>query len=49
MVVANKVDLKRADLEKVKAAFPQYDVIGTSAKYGNNINDVYEGLFKLVR
>ena len=49
LVVANKVDLKRANLEKIKSAFPQYQVVGISAKYGTNINEVYEGLFKLVR
>ena len=45
LVVANKVDLKRAKLDKVKAAFPQYDVVGISAKYGNNIDKFYEALF----
>jgi GTPase len=49
MIVANKVDLKRAKLNKVKAAFPQYDIVGISAKYGKNLNELYEGLFKLVR
>ena len=48
LIVANKVDLKRAKINKVKSAFPQYEVIGVSAKYGKNINELYEGLFKLV-
>ena len=47
MVVANKADLKRAKLKKVQAAFPQYDVIGISAKYGKNIDKLYDKLFKL--
>ena len=49
MVVGNKIDLKRARLSKLKAAFPQYDIVGISAKYGKNIDEFYEGLFKLVR
>ncbi|MBI4153026.1 50S ribosome-binding GTPase [Candidatus Woesearchaeota archaeon] len=49
MVVGNKIDLKRAKLSKLKAAFPQYDIVGISAKYGKNIDEFYEGLFKLVR
>jgi len=28
LLVANKIDLKKADLKKIEAAFPQYDVVG---------------------
>ena len=48
LLVGNKVDLKKADLKRIEAAFPQYDVIGISAKYGNNVDKFYEGLFALV-
>lgn len=48
LIIANKVDLKKANINKIKAAFPQYDVIGISAKYGKNTKDFYERLFKLV-
>jgi len=48
LIVANKVDLRKARIKKVEAAFPQYNVIGISAKYGNNIDKFYEGLFALV-
>lgn len=47
LIVANKVDLKKADIKKVQAAFPQYDVIGISAKFGKHIDEFYERLFKL--
>jgi len=47
LIVANKVDLKKADIKKVQAAFPQYDVIGISAKYGTNVDNFYESLFKI--
>lgn len=49
LVVANKIDLQRSDLKKAEAAFPEYDVIGISAKYGKNIEEFYENLFKLAR
>lgn len=48
LIVANKIDLRRAKLNKVKAAFPQYEVVGMSAKMGTNVNDFYNTLFKLV-
>ena len=49
LLVANKIDLKRAKLDRIKAAFPQYDIVGVSAKYGDNINNFYDGLFELVK
>lgn len=48
LIVANKIDLKKAKIKKIQSAFPQYDVIGISAKYGTNIDKFYEGLFALV-
>jgi len=48
LIVANKTDLKRSDIKKIEAAFPQYDVIGISAKYGNNIDKLYDSVFKIV-
>jgi signal recognition particle receptor subunit beta len=48
LVAANKVDLKKSNIKKVQAAFPQYDVVGISAKYGKNIKSLYDGLFSLV-
>ncbi|MCP3684879.1 MAG: GTP-binding protein [bacterium] len=47
LIVANKVDLKKADIKKVQAAFPQYDVVGISAKFGNNVDKFYEALFAI--
>ncbi|MEK6845243.1 MAG: GTP-binding protein, partial [Nanoarchaeota archaeon] len=49
LIAANKVDLKKASLEAVQAAFPQYKVVGLSAKYGKNIEDFYEELFKFAK
>jgi len=49
LIVANKIDLKKADINKVKAAFPEYDVVGISARTGKNIEEFYDALFKLVK
>ena len=49
LIVANKIDLRKADIKKVEAAFPEYDVVGMSAKYGKNIEEFYESLLKLSR
>ncbi|MBR9699664.1 AAA family ATPase [Candidatus Woesearchaeota archaeon] len=46
LIIANKVDLKKSNIKKVQSAFPQYEVIGISAKYGNNVNQFYNALFK---
>lgn len=47
LVVANKVDLGKADIKKIEAAFPEYEVVGISAKYGKNLEEFYESIFKL--
>jgi hypothetical protein len=49
LIVANKIDAKKADVKKVEAAFPEYDVVGISAKYGTNMEEFYESLFKLAK
>ncbi len=48
LIVANKVDLKRSNIKKVQSAFPQYKVVGISAKMGNNMDKLYESLFRIV-
>lgn len=49
LIAANKVDLKKANVDAIQAAFPQYEIAGISAKYGKNVEDFYEQVFKLVR
>ena len=48
LIAANKIDLKKAKFKKVQDAFPQYSVVGISAKFGNNIDEFYEALFAVV-
>ncbi len=49
LVVANKIDLKKADVKKIEAAFPEYDVVGISAKNGTNLEEFYESVFELLK
>lgn len=49
LLVGNKIDLRKASLKKMEAAFPEYDIIGISAKTGQNMEEFYESLFKLSR
>jgi GTPase len=49
LIVANKTDLNKSNLKKVESAFPDYDVIGMSAKYGDNLENFYEAIFKLAK
>jgi len=49
LIVANKIDLKKSDVKKVQGAFPEYDVVGISARDGENMEEFYEELFKLVK
>ena len=49
LIIANKVDAKKSDVKKVESAFPEYEVVGISAKYGTNMEEFYETLFKLVK
>jgi len=47
LIVANKIDSKKSDVKKCEAAFPEYEVVGISAKQGTNMEEFYESIFKL--
>ena len=49
LIVANKVDLRKADIKKIEAAFPEYEVVGISAKFGKNLEEFYESIFRLAK
>ena len=49
LIVGNKIDLKKADIKKIEAAFPEYEVVGISAKEGKNFEEFYETVFKLAK
>jgi GTPase len=47
LILANKIDKKKADIKKIEAAFPEYEIVGISARYGDNLEEFYESIFKL--
>lgn len=49
LIVANKTDLKKSDIKKIESAFPEYEVVGISARFGKNLEEFYESLFRLVK
>lgn len=49
IIAANKIDLRKANVKRVEAAFPEYEVVGISAKQGKNIEEFYESLYKLLK
>lgn len=49
LIAANKIDLRGADAKKIEAAFPEYGVVGISAKQGKNMEEFYDTLFDLIK
>jgi len=49
LIVANKIDLSKSDIKKIESAFPEYNVIGISARYGDNLDEFYDSVFKLIK
>jgi len=47
-IVANKIDLEESNVDRIKAVFPQYEVIPISAKKGYNMEEFYEKLAELI-
>src|SRR5690606_31581290 len=45
LIVANKSDLRKCNIKKIEEAFPEYTVLGMSAKYGKNFDKFYEEIF----
>jgi len=49
LIAANKTDLKRSSIKKVESAFPQYPVVGISAEKGENMENFYKELFRIIK
>ncbi len=49
LIVGNKIDLKKSDIKRIEAAFPEYESVGISAKFGKNMEEFYEALFRLAK
>jgi hypothetical protein len=49
LIAANKTDLKKSNIRRIEAAFPQYPVVPISAKFGKGIDAFYDKLFEVAR
>jgi len=47
LIIANKLDLKKASLEKIREVYPDSTVVGISAKFGDHMDVFYEKLFEV--
>lgn len=42
VILANKIDMEDADVERIKETYPQHDVVPLSALEGDNMDEVYD-------
>ena len=49
ILIANKIDKKRAKPDSIREAFPQYPVVEISALKGKNMDELYEAIAKYSR
>lgn len=47
LIVANKSDLKNANVKKIKAVFPEHPIVLISAKTGKGMEELYKKLFEV--
>ncbi len=46
LLVGNKTDLRNSDLARIRNSFSKYNLVGISAKTGENINELYQTILK---
>ena len=46
IIVANKSDLKKSNIDKIRIVFPDYPIVSISAKSGKGIDDLYKKVFE---
>ena len=46
IIVANKIDLKKSNVEKIGLVFPDYTVVGISAAKKKGIDELYSAVFE---
>ena len=49
LIAANKIDMKKANIKSIESAFPEYQVVGISARFGKNLEEFYKALFRLAK
>ena len=46
IIVANKMDMKKANIEKIRLVFPDYSLVPISAKTGEGVTELYDVIYK---
>lgn len=46
IIVANKMDIKKARTDKIKLVFPNYTIVSISARTGEGVDKLYETILK---
>ncbi|MCL5011636.1 MAG: Era-like GTP-binding protein [Candidatus Marsarchaeota archaeon] len=49
IIVANKIDLKKSNIEKIKEAFPQHSIVSISALKGEGMQQLYKTIASKVK
>jgi len=49
IVVANKTDLRKANIDKIKERYPGHKIIGISAQKGHNMDEFYKSVVETVK
>ncbi|MEM4390194.1 MAG: Era-like GTP-binding protein [Candidatus Micrarchaeia archaeon] len=49
LIAANKIDLPKANADRIREAFPQYEVVEVSALKGKNMDEFYEALARKIK
>jgi hypothetical protein len=42
LILANKIDLEEASVQRIRNAFPQHETVPLSALEGDNMDEVYD-------
>ena len=49
IIAANKIDLPKSNPDRIREAFPQYDLVELSALKGKNIDELYEAIASKIK
>jgi GTP-binding protein Era len=48
MIVSNKIDMRASNTASIREIFPKYNIVGISAKNGDNMNEFYDRVLQTV-
>jgi small GTP-binding protein len=48
MIVSNKIDMRASNTASIREIFPKYNIVGISAKNGDNMDEFYDNVLRTV-